>query len=94
MLESYNYSSLHILTPRQPTIWLLIRLTVGIPPQRNTAILYITAGRRGGVASSERGHSKHLRSSHKLRGMNDPNYYFLQYKHTPQQPLALPVQNA
>jgi hypothetical protein len=57
------------LTPRQSTIWLLIRLTAGNIPQRNTAILYITA--RWGVASSERGHSKHLHSSHRQREMKE-----------------------
>jgi len=57
------------LTPRQSTIWLLIRLTAGNIPQRNTAILYITA--RLGVASSEREHSRHLHGSHKQREMKE-----------------------
>jgi hypothetical protein len=57
------------LTPSQSTIWLLIRLTAGNIPQRNTAILYITA--RLGVASSEREHSRHLYGSHKQREMKE-----------------------
>lgn len=57
------------LTPLQSTIWLLIRLTAGNIPQRNTAILYITA--RLGVASSEREHFRHLYGSHKQREMKE-----------------------
>jgi len=64
------------LTPRQSTIWLLIRLTAGNIPQRNTAILYITA--RLGVASSEREHSRHLHGSHKQREMKETHIVSVQ----------------